>query len=432
MLKSFKLKNGLKVATYHMPSLKSVFLSEAVRGGSIFDTPKTSGLAHFMEHILVEGTPTFPNSEIFHEYVESLAGTFNAATYPEMIKFYINGPANHTEDMIKISSEVFFEPLFPESGIEKERGAIHEEIRQRKDGDWYKKAEFFKVTRYEKGHPLLLDGGGSEGSINDLQRKDLVDFHGKLFSPKNTSLVVVGGFDPLKIKGLLEQYFERFPTGVSFPGFPKLSNNDLSLRKVAVRYDKNLNTCDIDFSWPTISDVAPIEEQIAQSVARNILGRLRTSRLYRLLRLQRGLVYGVDTGAVMYQQFGFQFISTKTAMTQIFEVVELITAELFSFITSGPTEEELEHAKNFSVNQVLMQFDHPSNIAGWIEGDLIWKDKIYMPEEYAKMIERVGKKEIMDFMKKHWDFKKLNLVVQGPIKSTKGNVAKLEKILEVL
>ncbi len=428
----FTLKNSLKVATYSIPQMKSVFLSETVKGGSIFDSLKTSGLAHYMEHILVEGTPTYPNSEIFHEFIEGLAGSFNAATYPETIKFYINGPSTHMEDMIKISSEVFFEPLFPESGIEKERGAIQEEIRQRKDSDWYKKSEFFKTIRYRSSHPLLLDGGGSEESIGKLQRKDLVDFHGKLFSPQNTSLVVVGGFDPLKIKGLLEQYFERFGIGASFPGFPKLSNDDLSLRQVAIRYDLDLNTCYIDFSWPTISDMSPIEEQIVESVARNILGRLRTSRLYRLLRLQKGLVYGVDMGSVMYQQFGFIYISTRTASRQVFEVVELITKELSSFLTSGPTEEELEHAKNFSVNQVLMQFDHPSNIAGWIEGDLIWKNKIYEPGEYAKMIGKVGKKQVMDFMKKHWDFKKLNLTVQGPVKNTKDNINKFEKILEVL
>lgn len=432
MLKTYSLKNGLKVATYSIPQMKSVFISEAVKGGSIFDTPKTSGLAHYMEHILVEGTPTYPNSEVFHEFVEGLAGIFNATTYPESIKFYINGPANHTEDMIKISSEVFFEPLFPDMGIERERGAVCEEIRQRKDSDWYKKSEFFRITRYSKGHPLLLDGGGTLESINKLQRKDLVDFHSKLFSLKNTSLVIVGGFDSLKIKSLLEQYFERFPKGKNFPGFPSLSNSDFSTRQVGIRCDLDLNTCDIDFSWPSISDVAPVEEQIAQEVARNILGRLKTSRLYRLLRLQRGLVYGVDMGSVMYQQFGFIYISTRTASEKVFEVVELITRELFSFLTSGPTNEELEHAKDFSINQVLMQFDHPGNIASWIEGDLMWKDKIYTPEEYANMIRKVDKKQVMDFMKKNWDFKKLNLTVQGSIKNTKGNINKFEKILEVL
>lgn len=432
MLKNYKLKNGLKVATYSIPQMKSVFLSEAIKGGSIFDTPSTSGLAHFMEHILVEGTPTFPNSEIFHEFIESLAGTFNAVTYPEMIKFYINGPANHIEDMVKISSEVFFEPLFPKNSVEKERGAIQEEIRQRKDADWYKKAEFFKAIRYQKGHPFLLDGGGSEDSIKRLQRKELVAVQQKLFSPKNTSLVIVGGFDPQKINDLLELYFGRFSEGVNFPGFPNLSNNDLSDRQVGVRYDNDLNTCYIDFSWPTISDDAPLEEQITQGVARNILGRLRTSRLYRLLRLQRGLVYGIDMGSATYQQFGFVYISTRTASGKVFEVVELIAKELASFVTSGPTDKELKHAKNFSLNQVLMQFDHPSNIAGWIEGDLIWKDKVYMPDEYAKMIEEVDKSRVIEFMKKYWDFKKLNLTVQGQVKNTKQNRKKFEKILEVL
>ena len=113
MLQTITLKNGIKVATFSVPQMKSVYISIAVKAGSIFDTKKTSGTAHFMEHILFEGTPSFPNIEALSDYIESLAGTYNASTESQIIKFYINGPINHVEDLVKITSEVFFEPLFP-------------------------------------------------------------------------------------------------------------------------------------------------------------------------------------------------------------------------------------------------------------------------------------------------------------------------------
>ncbi len=432
MLKTFTLKNGLKVATYSIPQMKSVFISESVKGGSIFDTPKTSGLAHFMEHILIEGTPTFGSSEAIYNFIEGLAGSFNAMTAPQMIRFYINGPANHLEDMLKVSHEVFFKPLFPETGIEKERGAILEEIWQRQGTDWYKRGRFFSSVRYKKGHPFLLDSGGSEEIIKKLQKKDLVNFWSIFFHPKNTYLVVVGGFDTSIIEELIDKFFSKYLPGKTFPGFPKLTNKDLTGRRVAIREDRTLNTCYIDLSFSTIPDSEGILKQVPQSIARSILGRLRVSRLYRLLRLQRGLVYGVDMGATTYEHFAYVYISTQTAPDKVEEVMELIIKELTSFLENGPTEEELNFAKNYTVNQILMQFDHPGNIASWIEGDLLWEDKIYTPDEYAKMIERVSKKDIMNFMKKYWDFSKLNLTIQGPIENSAENIKKFTGLLEGL
>lgn len=432
MLQTLTLKNGIKVATYSVPQMKSVYISAAVKAGSIFDTKKTSGTAHFMEHILVQGTPNFPSVEVLSDYIESLAGNYNAFTDIQIIKFYINGPINHLEDLVKITSEVFFEPLFPETSIERERGAIREEIKERLDRDWYKKSEFFRQVRYRKNHPLLPDGGGTIETINKITKKNIVDYWSKFFYPKNTYLSIVGGFDTIKLKDLLNQYFGKNKSKKSFPGYPAVSNNDLSDRQVAIRFDKSLNTCNIDFSFPSIGDDKPLPMHIPQNVANNILGRLHSSRLYRLLRQQLGLVYSINMGSVTYQNFGYVYISTQVDAEKVLEVISLITKELSKFLSKGPTEDEINFAKNYAINRVLMQFDHPRNIADWIEDDLLWQDKVYTTEEYVELIKKVTKKDIMEFMQKYWDFSKLNLVVQGKVENSKANIKKFEKILKVL
>ncbi len=79
-----------------------------------------------------------------------------------------------------------------------------------------------------------------------------------------------------------------------------------------------------------------------------------------------------------------------------------------------------------------MQFDHPGNIASWIENDLVWRDKIITPEEQVKLTEKVTRKKIMKMMQKYWNFAKLNLTIQGPIENSKANVKKYTKMLEGL
>lgn len=89
MLKTFILKNGIRIATYSIPQTRSIYLSQSVKGGSIFDNERTSGLAHFMEHIICQGIPSLPNVEAFSDFIESLAGHYNATTYITRVNFLL-------------------------------------------------------------------------------------------------------------------------------------------------------------------------------------------------------------------------------------------------------------------------------------------------------------------------------------------------------
>lgn len=432
MLKQFKLKNGLNVVSYSIPQMRSVFMAISVKAGALFDTPEKCGSAHFMEHILVQATPTFPTVEELASFIESIAGHYNATTYPERIRFNASGPAEYTRDLLKIAGEAFFEPLFKESDIERERGAVMEEIRQKEDSLAYKNYKFFKENRFKKGSPLLLDNGGTIETVTTLTKEDLVSYWQRFFDPSNAYVVIVGGFNPKSIEKDLENVFKKYKTTKSFIGFPKMSNNDLTERGVHIRYDEKLNGCYISLSFPSLTDQAPLKERIAEGLARSILVNLRTSRLYRLLRQQLGLVYGIGFGAARYRDLGYVSIDSQAHIDKIDQVLKHINDELRLLMENGITDEEYNLAKNFSKNQALMQFDHPGAIGSWIEDDLLWEERIYTPEEYAEIIESVGKKEIGEVIRKYWDFSKLNLTLQGPIKDSAENRKKFASFIKDL
>src|SRR3989344_1979460 len=114
MLNTFTLSNGIRVVTYTMSSLRSVHMQISVKGGSLVENDSNNGVAHFMEHMLVQGIPSFPDAENLSVYIESLAGKYNAYTSQLAVSFNITVPFLHTKDAVRIASEVFFEPLFPQ------------------------------------------------------------------------------------------------------------------------------------------------------------------------------------------------------------------------------------------------------------------------------------------------------------------------------
>jgi predicted Zn-dependent peptidase len=258
MLNTFTLPNGIKVATYNLPSLKSIHVRTSVKGGSIVENRKNNGVAHFMEHMLVQGIPSYPSAEEFSRYIESLAGNYGAFTERLLIGFNLTVPATHVDKAVQIASEVLYEPIFDPEAIEKERNAIIDEVIQRKDSHLYKISQYFLSSRFQKNNPLLLDGGGSMHVLKKLRRIDLISYWQQYFYPENTYIHISGNFSDQELRFALEKYFGmRTSRGVSH-AFPKMGDESFLSDRLSLRKDTKLSVCYVDVTIPSLGLCDPI------------------------------------------------------------------------------------------------------------------------------------------------------------------------------
>lgn len=429
MLKTFTLKNGIRVATYNLPNLKSVHLRLAAKGGMLVQ--KKDGEAHFMEHLLVQGIPMLPNAEQFSSYIESLAGTYGASTSQLEVDFEITLPALHLKTAVQICGETFFEPLFTSEALERERQVVLTEISQRADSKWHKISQFFQNARFVKSSILTRELGGTVKEVKRLTLEELIAYWKKYFVPENVYLTVVGNFSEKNLEEYLQTFLAKYPSNGPFTGFPKIGLADFAPEKISLRHDPSLQSNYLDITFPGVN-MGQTDLRMKQSLALTILGRLRNSRLYRLLRYKKGLVYDVRAGASLLPDLGYVYISSEISQSHLDEVLRLIVDELKNFVQNGPTQEEVDFAKNFLTNQWLMAFDHPSSIAGWIEGELLWEKKIRLPEEIIEQLSAVTPEDILKMMQTSWDFSKLSLTLQGPVRKTPVVTQKLEELIKEL
>lgn len=432
MLKTFRLKNGIRVATYNMPELRSVNLTITIKGGSLVESREQEGVAHFMEHMLVQGIPSFPNAQKLSEYAESLAGNYNAYTSQTTVSFTMTAPFSYAADTVRIASEVFFEPLFPEAAFEKERRAVLNEIDQKLDSRWNKFHEFTRNTRYVPNSVFQQQTVGNKVVIKRLKIEDLKEYWNKYFIPNNTYFFICGNLKNIDIEKLIRDNFEKLKSDAKFSGFPKISRDDLAEGQAAIRSDKELQVNYIDLVFPAATYFDDLSVKVKQEIALTILGKLRTSRLFQLLRYQKGLVYGVSANHYLGLGVGTAFISSETATEHLTEVVELIVKEFLLYREKGPLPEELKFAKNYLSNKWLMSFDHPSAIAEWVNSEIIWRDNIFLPEDYIKILNDITVEDIIKLMQDIWDMKKLQLIIQGPVENSEENINKFTKLIEPL
>ncbi|HOB41096.1 MAG TPA: pitrilysin family protein, partial [Limnochordia bacterium] len=121
------LENGLRVIVKEIPSYPIAVANVWVGVGAKDDPDGLSGMAHFFEHLMFQGTPSRPLGQIWQE-TALLGGDINAATSLDFTFYYIVVPSEHIRQAMEIQADALRNSLFDQAQIDRERQVIQEEI----------------------------------------------------------------------------------------------------------------------------------------------------------------------------------------------------------------------------------------------------------------------------------------------------------------
>ena len=126
-IKVTTLESGLRVITDTVPEMETVAVGVWADVGTRHEDLKHNGVAHMVEHMMFNGTPTRTSRQIA-EAVEDVGGQINAYTSREITAYYIHLLKNDMPMAMDILSDILQRPTFPDNELEKERGVILQEI----------------------------------------------------------------------------------------------------------------------------------------------------------------------------------------------------------------------------------------------------------------------------------------------------------------
>ena len=208
----FDLDNGLHVILHEDHSTPIVAVTVMYHVGSKNEDPSRTGMAHFFEHLLFEGSENIGRGE-FTRYVENAGGTLNANTTNDRTFYYEILPSNQLELGLWLESERMLHSKVEIVGIETQREVVKEEKRQRVDNQPYGTLFEETMTRAYKVHPYQWTTIGSLDHLNAAQEQEFVDFYKKFYVPNNAVLSIAGDINPDETKALIEKYFSGIPRG---------------------------------------------------------------------------------------------------------------------------------------------------------------------------------------------------------------------------
>ena len=212
------LDNGLTYYIRHneLPAGRAEFYL-ATNVGAIQETPDQDGLAHFLEHMCFNGTAHFPDKGIL-DYLRSIGAEFganiNASTGFEETQYMLNNIPVERESVVDsclliLCDYAHFVNNDP-AEIDKERGVIIEERRQRRNAQWRTMEAslpiYFGGTKMERCTLI-----GQQENLETFKPESLVNFYQTWYHPGNQAVIVVGDVDVDRTEAKIREIFSIIP-----------------------------------------------------------------------------------------------------------------------------------------------------------------------------------------------------------------------------
>ncbi len=352
------LPNGLQVVVIEHREQPVVSLRLLVRAGAEQDPPDRPGLASMTAALLDQGTKTRTALEIA-ETIESVGGQIVTGSSWHSSFAAVSVPAPAVDVAFEVLADIVRNPVFKEEEIERQRQQRLSALRVQADDPSYLASA--AIARVIFGaHPYGHPPEGTLDSIPRLTREDLLAFHQAVYHPNNAILAIAGDITAAEAFARAERYFGDWPKGevraVAVP--PPTPTRG---RKLLVIDKPDAVQTEIRVGRVGIARHDP--HYFAFQVFNAILASGSGSRLWDVLRRERGLTYGVSSRLEARRQPGSMTISTFTRTETTRETLELVLRELERFTRERVTEEELRKAKAFLAGVFQLRVETPEALA---------------------------------------------------------------------
>jgi predicted Zn-dependent peptidase len=414
-----QLPNGLTVATAEMPHMMSVSVGLWVGVGSRYEPDQLNGVCHFIEHLLFKGTKKRSAKEI-SQAVEGIGGYLNAFTSEETTCFHARACHDRFDELLDVLLDMLLDSRFDPAEIGKEREVIKEEMAMYLDEPQHLVQELLNATLWPD-QPLGRPITGTEKTLDAMVRAHLVGYLRENYVPANTLIVAAGRLKHRQVVRAVAQYARRFRTADR----PRFTPARSDQRAPRIRlFTKKTEQTQLALGIRTCS--RQDERRYALRLLNTILGENMSSRLFQVVREDRGLAYSIYSTPSFFGDAGDLVISAGLDTDNLTKTLRLILCELRRIREAAPSAAELRRAQDYVVGQIDLSLESTDNQMNWLGEQLLGYGKIFRPGELKRRLRAVTAGQIRAVARDFFRPERLNLALVSPLKTT-NRLARLLK-----
>ena len=204
-----RIDNGLRMVIIPDKTTSLVHVDVRYEVGSNEDPPGKAGLAHLVEHMMFQHRMLGPDKPATFDILPQLALLYNAYTTYDQTHYYLIGPKEDLETLLKIEAYRMGNlcNTVPPEQFEREREVVRNEIRQRMGTPEGLVYHLVSKEIYPKDHPYSRMVGGDDQQLTNITFDDVCKFLNDYYTPERATVIVTGNVDPQETGRMIKGIF---------------------------------------------------------------------------------------------------------------------------------------------------------------------------------------------------------------------------------
>jgi len=382
MYRQTTLENGIQVVTERLAHMRSVAMSVLINAGPQNERPDQLGLAHLTEHLMFQGTSSRDAMQIAR-MIDTVGGHIGAFTSRDYTCYYAVVVDDYRTYALDLLGDILLNSIFPQDSLEREKEAILREIAAAYDSPEAHAHSLLKHTVWPQ-HSLGRSIAGHPETVKTLTREDIIYFVHEYYLPDQLIVAAAGNIDHDDFVAQVRDCFWRM-MGESHSPTPQLP-----VHQVGISVDhRQVSQAYFSIGIPAYPYAHP--NRYTLHVLNNILGGGISSRLFRTIREERGLVYNIGSEYHAYRDGGLWVIEGSTAPEYLMSVLGLTLVQMWRLVTNDlpVDEEELWKSKMQIRGQHLMASEDSYTRMSRLATQQLYFSRHITPDEILAQIEAV-------------------------------------------
>lgn len=347
-VKTFTLKNGMKVIVLEDHSIPNANMYLFWKVGSRNERPGITGLSHFFEHMMFNGAKKY-GPKMFDRVMEANGGSNNAYTTEDVTVYTDWFPSSSIEVMFDLEADRIGALDISEKMLESERGVVLSERSTGLENSNFQSLQAQLKSTAFFAHSYRWPVIGYESDIKQWTKKDLEDYFKTYYAPNNCVVVIAGDVTLNQVKKLSAKYFEPIPANTPPAKVRTVEPPQNGEKRVTVRKKISSPNVALAYHVPSTSH----KDYYALDMLNSILSSGNSSRLRKSLVFDQQVASAIFT--YMPQSFDpnlFYLYGVAARNVAPEKLEAAILAEIEKIQKNGVTDVELQKTKN----QKLMEF----------------------------------------------------------------------------
>ena len=385
----FKLPQGTPVCVAEMPWMESVSTGIWNGVGGRHDPMRLTGLAHFAEHMVFQGTKR-RSARRLNRDVEGHGGSMDAYTSEDHTAFFVRGPGCNFARYMDVLLDLYQHSVFDRAVVKKERDVIAEEISMYREQPSQHVEDLLCRTVWPR-HPLGMPIAGTEQTIDRIGAEAIKAHAHKYFGSGNTVISVAGRITEEEVRKVLTRLL---PDDLPADSRPAHRPFHLTPRRTPAVVSE---ARDIDQVQLALAFHAPgrfDRSQPALRLLNVLLGENTSSRLWIELREKRGLCYDAGSDLTALQETGLLHLYAGIDPDKIEQVLKVVFNELKRLAEKPVTVSALRAAVDFSIHASRMALESTSHQMTMMAESALLYDRMIDLEQVHRKLQAVTPEQV--------------------------------------